>query len=119
MPALKFDREKWLKENSFSHTLENRTDLPRLSGGENLKSGQQKQMRSDENKYKYEVDNRKESSAFVYFDKPNGERTAVWSDRSFSIVKSKESGARLQFAQKSNDYLSLAKRFLKAVRKIK
>lgn len=94
--------------------VENRTALPKLSSGES--SGQQK---GDAQFYKNEYEYRRKTSAYVYYDEPNGNRVILWSKETLRITKSTESGSNLEYFRKSGDELFLAKEFVKAIKSLK
>ena len=97
-------------------TVENRRALPMLSSSERPGGIERK---NEAQFYKNEYEYRRKTRALVYYQEPRGKRVTVWSNETLRINKSKEPGANLEFFKTSGDELSLAKRFVKAVKSLK
>lgn len=96
-------------------TVENQI-LQLLPSGERAGvTGQKNEAHFYETEYEY----RRKTRAVVYYHEPRGKRVAVWSNEAVRINKSTESGPTLEISRKSGDELSLAKRFVKAVKRLK
>lgn len=91
-------------------TVARRSTLPTLPSGERTNSIN---TRNSTQFYQNEYEYRRKATAFVYYNDLNGERVTLWENQMLLINKSKEPTASIEFSQKKNEELSLAKRFVK------
>lgn len=95
-------------------TVEQRSVLPTLASNERPGLAERKNEAAFR---KIEYEHRRKTRAFVYLLEQSGTRLTVWSNETLRITKSTEPGATSEFLRKSGEELSLAKRFVKELKR--